>query len=103
MTGIGKHITTSLLQTQVATLSHIAANYLNCGVEGKRIGTSHANIVPYQAIRTADGYLVICATNDRQFVSLCEVLDLPEISKDERFTTNPNRVKHRNELIEILE
>lgn len=36
------------LTFQVATLTQIASNYLNAGVEAERHGTSHSSIVPYQ-------------------------------------------------------
>uniref|UniRef100_A0A8C5MKS1 Succinyl-CoA:glutarate-CoA transferase n=1 Tax=Leptobrachium leishanense TaxID=445787 RepID=A0A8C5MKS1_9ANUR len=47
-TGIGMHIDCNLLSSQVACLSHIAANFLNGGMEAKRWGTAHGSIVPYQ-------------------------------------------------------
>lgn len=47
-TGIGQRIDLSLLESQVATLANVASNYLVCGVEGKRWGTAHESIVPYQ-------------------------------------------------------
>uniref|UniRef100_A0A8C1SA61 Succinyl-CoA:glutarate-CoA transferase n=1 Tax=Cyprinus carpio TaxID=7962 RepID=A0A8C1SA61_CYPCA len=47
-TGRGLHIDCNLLSSQVACLTHIAANYLNAGIEAKRWGTAHGSIVPYQ-------------------------------------------------------
>uniref|UniRef100_A0A4W4EFJ7 Succinyl-CoA:glutarate-CoA transferase n=1 Tax=Electrophorus electricus TaxID=8005 RepID=A0A4W4EFJ7_ELEEL len=60
-TGRGVHIDCNLLSSQVACLSHIAANYLNAGKEARRWGTAHESIVPYQGFRTKDGYLVVAA------------------------------------------
>ncbi|NWY03707.1 SUCHY transferase, partial [Nothoprocta ornata] len=101
-TGKGLHIDCNLLSSQVACLSHVAANYLNCKIEGKRWGTAHASIVPYQAFKTKDGYLVVGAGNNQQFDIVCKILDLPEVSKDSRYKTNKLRVQNREELIEIL-
>ncbi|KAF4794460.1 succinyl-CoA:glutarate-CoA transferase [Turdus rufiventris] len=53
-TGRGLHIDCNLLSTQVACLTHVAANYLNCKIEGKRWGTAHGSIVPYQVKFTFD-------------------------------------------------
>uniref|UniRef100_A0A8C3SCU9 Succinyl-CoA:glutarate-CoA transferase n=1 Tax=Chelydra serpentina TaxID=8475 RepID=A0A8C3SCU9_CHESE len=86
----------------VACLTHIAANYLNCKMEAKRWGTAHGSIVPYQAFKTKDGYLVVGAGNDQQFVTVCKILNLLEVSKDSRYKTNKLRVQNRKELIEIL-
>ncbi|KAM8810933.1 succinyl-CoA:glutarate CoA-transferase [Eudromia elegans] len=101
-TGKGLHIDCNLLSSQVACLTHIAANYLNCKIEGKRWGTAHGSLVPYQAFKTKDGYLVVGAGNDQQFGTVCKILDLPEVSKDSRYKTNKLRVQNRKELIEIL-
>ncbi|XP_064908070.1 succinate--hydroxymethylglutarate CoA-transferase isoform X3 [Columba livia] len=87
---------------EVACLTHVAANYLNCKMEAKRWGTAHGSIVPYQAFKTKDGYIVVGAGNDHQFVTVCKILNLTEVSKDSRFKTNTLRVQNRKELIDIL-
>ena len=40
-------------------LVNIASNYINGGLEGKRWGSAHASIVPYESFKTKDGYLTI--------------------------------------------
>ncbi|XP_075601456.1 succinyl-CoA:glutarate CoA-transferase isoform X3 [Balearica regulorum gibbericeps] len=87
---------------EVACLTHVAANYLNCKIEAKRWGTAHGSIVPYQAFRTKDGYIVVGAGNDQQFVTVCKILNLPEVSKDSRYKTNALRVQNRKQLTDIL-
>ncbi|XP_071660864.1 succinyl-CoA:glutarate CoA-transferase isoform X4 [Patagioenas fasciata] len=87
---------------EVACLTHVAANYLNCKMEAKRWGTAHGSIVPYQAFKTKDDYIVVGAGNDHQFVTVCKILNLTEVSKDSRFKTNTLRVQNRKELIDIL-
>ncbi|XP_061410670.1 succinate--hydroxymethylglutarate CoA-transferase isoform X1 [Lethenteron reissneri] len=71
-TGRGQHLDCNLLSSQVACLSHVAANFLTAGAEATRWGTAHKSIVPYQAFKTQDGYLVIGATNNDHFVATCE-------------------------------
>jgi crotonobetainyl-CoA:carnitine CoA-transferase CaiB-like acyl-CoA transferase len=66
------------------------------------MGNSHPNIVPYQDFPTADGYMIIAVGNDSQFAKCCNVLGKPEWGSDERFATNPQRVKHREELIAMM-
>ncbi|XP_071592276.1 succinyl-CoA:glutarate CoA-transferase isoform X10 [Heliangelus exortis] len=87
---------------EVACLTHVAANYLNCKIEPKRWGTAHGSIVPYQAFKTMDGYFVVGAGNDKQFVTVCKILNVPEVSRDARYKTNTLRVQNRKELIDIL-
>uniref|UniRef100_A0A8D0E151 Succinyl-CoA:glutarate CoA-transferase n=1 Tax=Salvator merianae TaxID=96440 RepID=A0A8D0E151_SALMN len=101
-TGKGTHIDCNLLSSQVACLTYIASNFLNCKAEPRRWGTGHASIVPYQAFKTKDGYIVVGAGNDRQFAIVCKILSLPEISQDPRFKTNQLRVQNRKTLIDTL-
>uniref|UniRef100_A0A673XLZ1 Succinyl-CoA:glutarate-CoA transferase n=1 Tax=Salmo trutta TaxID=8032 RepID=A0A673XLZ1_SALTR len=98
-TGRGVHIDCNLLSTQVACLTHIAANYLNAGKEARRWGTAHESIVPYQGFRTKDGYLVVAAGNDKQFVKVCKVSNMTPHPK---YKSNTLRVQHRQKLLHIL-
>ncbi|KAI8813850.1 putative l-carnitine dehydratase/alpha-methylacyl-CoA racemase [Cladochytrium replicatum] len=102
-TGVGQKIDVSLLECQVSTLANIAHSYLIGGNEAKRWGTAHAAIVPYQSFRTKDSYVVFGAGNDRQFKKLSEAFGHPEWATDTRFATNADRVKHRNELVRLIE
>jgi crotonobetainyl-CoA:carnitine CoA-transferase CaiB-like acyl-CoA transferase len=101
-TGQGQHIDLALLDVQIATLANQAANYLVGGVVPQRMGNAHPNIVPYQDFPTADGYMIIAVGNDGQFANLCAVLGQAQWSSDVRFATNPQRVKHRDELIALI-
>eukprot|EP00462_Mataza_sp_D1_P009488 CAMPEP_0175166512 /NCGR_PEP_ID=MMETSP0087-20121206/27750_1 /TAXON_ID=136419 /ORGANISM="Unknown Unknown, Strain D1" /LENGTH=377 /DNA_ID=CAMNT_0016456143 /DNA_START=90 /DNA_END=1223 /DNA_ORIENTATION=- len=101
-TGQGQKIDTSLLEVQVAALANIGQNYLLTGLEGKRWGTAHPSIVPYQSFQTKDGFLAAGALNNRQFALLCEKLELPSLCQDAKFATNAKRVENRQELIALL-
>ena len=75
----GSWIQSSLFHSQSAMLSHIAANYLTAGIDGKRFGTAHPSLVPYQSFMTADEkYLTIGAGNNNHFKQLCQLIDLQE-------------------------
>ncbi|HEY0414554.1 MAG TPA: CaiB/BaiF CoA-transferase family protein [Allosphingosinicella sp.] len=102
-TGRGAHVDMALLDTQVAVLGNQALNWMVSGKVPHRMGNGHANLVPYQAFRAADGEVIVAVGNDRQFERLCALLGLPELAKDERFRTNPARVAHRADLIPRLE
>ena len=45
---------------------------------------------------------MVAGGNDRLFASMCAVLDLPELVTDERFRTNPDRVRNRDALVAIV-
>ena len=65
-------------------------------------GTVFPMVAPYQVFPTRDGELMVAAGNDRLFALLCDVLGLPELVTDERFRTNPDRVRNREELAELV-
>uniref|UniRef100_A0A8D1E1T1 Succinyl-CoA:glutarate-CoA transferase n=1 Tax=Sus scrofa TaxID=9823 RepID=A0A8D1E1T1_PIG len=87
---------------EVACLTQVAANYLIGQKEAQRWGTAHGSIVPYQAFKTKDGYLVVGAGNNQQFATVCKILNLPELIGDAKYRTNHLRVQNRKELIKIL-
>ncbi|KAL7306533.1 hypothetical protein TKK_0001226 [Trichogramma kaykai] len=98
----GQWIQCDLLSTQVASLINIGSNYLNAGKEAKRWGSEHESIVPYEAFKTKDGFMTVGAGSDLQFKNLLEKLEIAELQNDERFQSNTNRVKNRDELLLIL-
>ncbi|XP_076744774.1 succinyl-CoA:glutarate CoA-transferase isoform X1 [Maylandia zebra] len=101
-TGRGVHIDCNLLSSQVSCLSHIAANYLNAGKEARRWGTAHESIVPYQGFKTKDGHIVVAAGNEKQFVRVCQVMELTELTEEPKYKTNKLRVENRKQLLHTL-
>ncbi|KAJ5729529.1 uncharacterized protein N7483_004037 [Penicillium malachiteum] len=101
-TGKGQKIDASLFETQVALLSNVAMSWLNAGEVAQRWGTAHPSIVPYQAFKTKDSYLVFGATNNRQFQVLCKLLGRTDLATDARFADNNSRLKNRKELTATL-
>jgi crotonobetainyl-CoA:carnitine CoA-transferase CaiB-like acyl-CoA transferase len=108
-TGEGQHIDMALLDTQVAMLANLGANYLVSGKAPQRAGNAHQNIVPYQVFEVApadDGgkdHLILAVGNDSQFARFCEVAGRPELARDARYARNQDRVRNRGELVPLLE
>lgn len=102
-TGKGQRIDTSILDGMVAWLSHQAGNFLATNTNPERLGSAHPTISPYQAFKAADSYFVIAVGNDSLWKTFCEALGLNELITDPKYTTNPNRVKNRDELTRTLE
>jgi len=107
-TGEGQHIDIALLDTQVAMLANLGANYLVSGKVPQRAGNAHQNIVPYQVFEVApaaDGgkdHLILAVGNDSQYAKFCAVAGRPELASDPRYAKNADRVRHRAELVPIL-
>ena len=108
-TGQGQHIDMALLDTQVAMLANLGANYLVSGKVPGRAGNAHQNIVPYQVFEvapSADGskdHLILAVGNDGQYAKFCAVAGRPDLSQDPRFAKNSERVRNRAVLVPILE
>jgi crotonobetainyl-CoA:carnitine CoA-transferase CaiB-like acyl-CoA transferase len=101
--GKGQRIDVSLFDSGVASLVNISSNYLMSGTIPRPLGNQHANIVPYQTFDTSDGKMVIAVGNNHQFEKLCSLMGLAQLSSDERFHNNSDRVKNREELVGILQ
>lgn len=101
--GRGQHVTTCLLDVQIATLANQASSYLATQRNPPRMGNAHPSIVPYQSFQTADGLIAVGVGNDSQFRALCQVLNVTQLAHDSRFATNTARVEHRGILIPLLQ
>ena len=111
-TGEGQSIDMALLDTQVAMLANLGANYLVSGKAPGRAGNAHQNIVPYQVFEVkaptsaAPGtrdHLILAVGNDSQYSKFCAVAGRPELASETRFVKNASRVAHRSILVPILE
>ena len=108
-TGEGQQVDMALLDTQVAMLANLGANYLVSGATPGRSGNAHQNIVPYQVFEVAatpDGnkdHLILAVGNDAQYVKFCKVANIPELGVNPLFAKNRDRVLNRQQLVPILE
>jgi len=102
-TGRGEWIDISLLDGQIASLTYLAGGYFASGEVPRRYGSAHPSIVPYQALRTADGRLMVAVGNDTLWQRFAPILGLPELVEDPRFVSNPQRVANRAQLIPLIE
>ena len=100
--GMGQRVNVSLFDSTLLMVSQYIGPVLNSDANPEPMGTGHPQLTPYQAYPTSDGWIFIgCGTNDL-FARLCNGMDLPEVSRDERFRTNPARVANRRALELIL-
>jgi crotonobetainyl-CoA:carnitine CoA-transferase CaiB-like acyl-CoA transferase len=102
-TGTGQHIDLSLMDSQIAGLSHQAMYYLISGENPKRFGTSAPAVVPSQMFECADGFIALVVGNDPQFRRFADVVGHPEWADDARFVSNGLRVRNRTTLVPLLE
>jgi crotonobetainyl-CoA:carnitine CoA-transferase CaiB-like acyl-CoA transferase len=103
-TGQGQLVDLSLLESQAAYLTVLAGDFFATGHAPGPIGNTHPGIVPYQVFSTADKDVVIAVGSDRHWRQFCEVLGLgPEVRDDPRYSSNPARLKHRAEVVGLVQ
>ena len=102
-TGKGTFIDVSMLDCQIAILENAIARYLAKNEIPEPMGSRHPSITPFEAYKTKDSYIIIAAGNDKLFKNLCNVLQIQEISTDERFSTNSLRSENVDQLKKIIE
>jgi len=102
-TGEGRHIDASLFETALGFAIWETAEYWGTGNVPTPIGSANRMSAPYQAVRAADDYFVIGASNQKLWTTLCEAIDSPDLLTDERFATNAARLGNREALVVELE
>ena len=103
VTGKGQWIDVALFDSCAAFLANQAMNYLATGESPGRLGNAHPNIVPYQTFKTRDGSIILACGNDNLFNKFCEVAGCVHLAQDPRYSTNAERVKHREEITRLLD
>ncbi|MGL5440212.1 MAG: CaiB/BaiF CoA transferase family protein [Filifactoraceae bacterium] len=102
-TGIGQKVDVALVDSVVAGLEIINQIYLVDGVIPGRNGNRYESIYPYDSFKAMDDTIIIGAGNDKLYKILCSIMGREDLISDDRFVTNPLRVKHHKELKEIVE
>lgn len=102
-TGKGDWVRASLMETAVAILGYHGVSWLQGGVMPRREGSGVWHLVPYQAFRCSNGYLLAGATNDAAWRRFCHALGCPELVSDPRYSSNQARADSRDQLIPALE
>ncbi|SFN61816.1 CaiB/BaiF CoA transferase family protein [Mycetocola miduiensis] len=102
-TGEGQRLETSLYDAALSFTVWEATEYWASGQVPQATGSSHRMSAPYQAFRTRDGWITIGANNQRLWGFLCAALERPDLEDDARFASNPDRMRNKAELAELIE
>jgi crotonobetainyl-CoA:carnitine CoA-transferase CaiB-like acyl-CoA transferase len=102
-TGEGQLVDTSLYEAGIVQTYFHSAIFLATGESPGPIGSAHIMSAPYQAFPTADGWITIGAANQANWLRLVDVIEAPELLKDQRFTENADRMAHLDALSAALE
>jgi len=103
-TGVGTHVSSSLLEFALASLGTLAASTFVSGDVPGLLGTHSPTFAPYGGFRTEDGWIVVAgAGSEDLWMRCCTVLGARHLLGDPRFADNASRVRHRDELTAALE
>ena len=103
-TGRGDYLDLALMDTAIAALGNMAMAWLGMGVVPERVGNRHIYATPNGLFRTATDPIYMAIASNRLFTRFCEnVIERPDLPRDERFARPPDRLKNRELLWEILE
>ncbi len=101
-TGRGQLVDTSLLEAGIVQTYWQSAIALATGEAPGPMGSAHPLNAPYQAFQTADGWIVIGGSNQRNWLRTLQALGAEHLADDPRFVENQNRMTHLNELEDAL-
>jgi len=102
-TGKGRKIEVPLYSAMISMLSYEAALYLYSGEIPGPVGAGHRSLIPYNAVRTKDGHIVVDAHLPKFWFALCRAMDMPRLADDPRFSTLALRNDNREKLLNMLD
>lgn len=102
-TGLGQHVEASMFAGAIA-LQHtnFAAYFADGNVPGPQ-GNAAPYSTPNEALRCADGWIMVAAYHPERWLALCNAIGAPELASDPRFVNNQSRLQHRGALLCELE
>ncbi len=94
-TGLGRWVTTSLLEAQTFMLDFQAARWLMRGEVAGQAGNDHPTGIPTGVFPTTDGHINIAASSARLWTRFCEAIGHPEWTEREGWRTQAGRSADR--------
>ena len=102
-TGEGAFIDCSMLGGLLGMAALQTSEYFGTGKAPRRLGSAHPRAAPYQGFQASDAPFMIAAGNDKLWLSVCDVVGLPELKSDPRFQTGSLRATNQKALEAILQ
>ena len=96
--GIGQQVETSLTGGLISMLAYLSAEYFATGETPKRTGNDHPIVSPYGLFHAKDGMIAVAPSTDVYVERFLGVLGLEELLADPNYSTNSERLLHRNTL-----
>jgi crotonobetainyl-CoA:carnitine CoA-transferase CaiB-like acyl-CoA transferase len=101
-TGQTRMVSTSMLETALASMPNIVSDFLVGNIVPQRHGNAHPNLVPYEIYETQDRWIALGLGNEPQWQRFCGFTQRTELVSDPRFATNVDRIRNRKALNEHI-
>lgn len=101
--GDGQFVDISMFDAMISAMSSNFSSFLGSGIDPRPMGTSFGTIVPYRCYAAADRNFAIAIGSEKLWLTLCEVIERPDLAGHPDFLTNSERVANRAALDRILE
>jgi len=98
----GENVQASLLQSGLELMSTHIANLAIGGAEPRRQGSGLWNLVPYQAFKAADGWVLIGVTNDPAWLRFCAAAELGDLAENPAYATAKGRIDNRQAIVDRI-
>lgn len=103
-TGLGAHIEVPQREALISMIGEfIVGRTINAPLAAQ-IGNAHPVYAPHGVYPCAgeDQWIAIAAEDDETFAALAAVMGQTELARDQRFATNRDRLRHRDELDSLV-
>jgi len=97
-TGVGRWVTTSLLEAQIFMLDFQASRWLMEQEVAGQAGNDHPTGIPTGVFPTADGHINIAASSSRVFTRFCQAIERPDWLEREDWKTQIGRSNDRKAI-----
>lgn len=102
--GKGQYIDVALYESVFSLMEGLLSEYDYSNFIRERTGSSLAGIAPSNTYKCLDGkYVIIAGNGDSIFRRLMKAIGEDAAAYDERYANNQGRVKHSNEIDELIE
>jgi formyl-CoA transferase/CoA:oxalate CoA-transferase len=102
ITGRGRLIDVSLLDSLIGMLGYLAQLAFFTGEDPKPQGSEHPNLVPYGIFPAKDGSIIIACLTNSFWQRICQALGMPDLVQDPRFETIEKRRDNRRLVNEMI-
>ena len=102
VSGEGRWVQTSLIEAGITLLDFQATRWTMDKKVPPQEGNFHPTNTPMGLYPTADGFLNLAATSNKNFKTFCKLIDREKMATDPRFATTPLRGRNREALNELI-